>query len=166
MKLINRNRAQTRTQSRKERGVGMIEVMVAMFVFAIGMLSLAALQATALRNSQSSLERSQAAIHTYAILDAMRANIDSARIGNYNLNIMTCRPPNAGNLQQTDLHNWITAMQQDLGPTACGQIECGSLECLIRIRWDDSRSSRGAGDQTTTGTGAGAEHTMETRTRL
>ena len=56
-----------------QRGVGLIEVMVAVLILGVGLLGIAAMQTTALRNSQSSLERSQAVMQTYAILDAMRA---------------------------------------------------------------------------------------------
>ena len=41
-------------------GVGMIEVLIAIVILAFGLLGIAALQMTALRGSQSSLQRSQA----------------------------------------------------------------------------------------------------------
>ena len=50
---------------RTSRGVGLIEVLIAVLVMGIGMLGIAALQATSLRNSQSSLERGNAVIQTY-----------------------------------------------------------------------------------------------------
>jgi type IV pilus assembly protein PilV len=65
--------------------VGLIEVLVAVLVLGIGLLGVAAMQATALRNSQSSLERSQGVMHVYTILDAMRANPQAARAGGYNM---------------------------------------------------------------------------------
>ena len=77
------------------RGVGLIEVLIAVLVMAIGLLGIAAMQATALRNSQSSLERSQAVIQSYGILDAMRANLDVARAGTYNTADFVCDPPAA-----------------------------------------------------------------------
>lgn len=133
-----------RQYSRRSRnnGVGLIEVMIAVLVMAVGLLGIAALQATALRNSQSSLERSQAVINTYSILDAMRANRDVARIGGYDLQ-MTCTPPNQGNLAANDLHKWITDLQSTMGDGACGQITCGSLSCKITVQWDDTRGTGG-----------------------
>lgn len=126
-------------------GVGLIEVLIAVVILAFGMLGIAALQAAALRNSQSALERSQATMQTYAILDAMRANVSAARIGKYDLTIMTCNAPNADpkDLAATDLHNWITSLKSSLGnsPNTCGQIACGSLECTIVVQWDDSRGT-------------------------
>jgi type IV pilus assembly protein PilV len=58
-----------------QRGVGMIEVLVAVLILAIGLLGVAALQATALRNSQSAMERSQGVVHAYAVFDSMRASV-------------------------------------------------------------------------------------------
>lgn len=131
-------------------GTGMIEVLIAVVILSFGMLGIAALEATSLRNSQSALERSQAVVQTYAILDAMRANLDVARIGGYNLATMTCAAPNAGDLAATDLHDWILGLQTQLGPAACGQVTCGSLSCKIEVRWDDSRGLGGSSAQALT----------------
>ncbi len=136
------------------RGVGLIEVLVAVLVLAIGLLGVAAMQATALRNSQSSLERSQGVMHVYTILDAMRANPDAARSGGYNIG-MTCVPPAAGSLVTSDQRQWITVLQQNLGVTACGQVNCVATVCTVTVRWDDSRGSGGSTVQT-----------LSTRTRI
>lgn len=121
-------------------GVGLIEVLIAILILAIGLLGIAALQATTLRNSQSALERTQATVQTYAILDAMRANVAAARIGQYDMP-MACDAPDAGDLVADDLRNWINSLKRTLGPTACGRIECGSLKCEIAVQWDDSRAT-------------------------
>ncbi|NOT89237.1 MAG: type IV pilus modification protein PilV [Lysobacter sp.] len=129
------------------RGVGLIEVLVAVLVLAIGLLGVAAMQATALRNSQSSLERSQGVMHVYTILDAMRANPNAARAGAYNMG-MTCAVPGAGNLVANDKRAWIDILQQNLGATACGQVACDGGLCTISVRWDDSRGTSGSATQT------------------
>src|SRR3546814_14691706 len=76
-----RNVASIRQLPTAMRGTTRIEVLIAVLVLGIGMLGIASLQATSLRNSQSSLERSQAVIATYAIIDAMRANRNDALAG-------------------------------------------------------------------------------------
>lgn len=133
------------------RGVGLIEVLVAVLVLAIGLLGVAAMQAMALRNSQSSLERSQGVVHAYTILDAMRANPVQARAGAYNIG-MTCVAPGGGSLVSNDLNAWITVLQQNLGPTACGQVNCVGPMCTVSVRWDDSRGTAGSVTQTFTTT--------------
>jgi type IV pilus assembly protein PilV len=132
-----------------QRGVGMIEVLVAVLILAIGLLGVAALQATALRNSQSAMERSQGVVHAYAIFDSMRANPAAARAGDYNLAMAAapCGAPAAGTLAQNDQRAWITIMQRDLGPTACGSIACVADQCTVTVRWDDSRATGGVTNQ-------------------
>lgn len=136
------------------RGAGMVEVLVAVLVLAIGLLGVAAMQATALRNSQSSLERSQGVVHAYTILDAMRANPDQARTGAYNM-AMTCVVPGGGNLAANDKRQWIQTLQANLGATACGQVQCAGDRCTITVRWDDSRGTAGL-----------AAHNFSTTTRI
>lgn len=136
------------------RGVGLIEVLIAVLVMAIGMLGIASMQATALRNSQSSLERSQAVIHSYAILDAMRANLVAARNGAYHMDALVCDVPAGGSsLAAGDQQRWIEAIQNTLGDTACGQVSCLQIpgsdqrDCEITVRWNDERGTGGEDDQ-------------------
>ena len=126
---------------RAQRGVGLVEVLIAVVVLAFGLLGIAAMQLTALRNSQSALERSQAVAQSYAILDAMRANDDRAIKGDYNIP-ETCAVPDAGDIVANDLRHWMQTMRRAdvLGPNACGTIACGARECTITVTWDDSRA--------------------------
>lgn len=136
-----------RNAPRHSAGVGLIEVLIAVAILAFGMLGIAAMQATTLRNSQSAAERSEAAIATYAILERMRANYNAAANGSYDLAAMTCNAPTATNLITSDQRAWIEAIHASLGSTACGQIVgCGDDTCEIVIRWDDSRGSQLAAD--------------------
>ena len=133
------------------RGVGLVEVLVAVLVLAIGLLGIAALQATTLRNSQSSIERAQAVVQTYTILDAMRANVTAARSNGYDM-LLTCTPPALnGTLIVSDQNFWLTSVQASLGSTACGQVTCAVAPlpnvCTITVQWDDSRGKGGSTTQ-------------------
>lgn len=130
------------------RGVGLVEVLVAVLVLAIGLLGIAALQATTLRNSQSSIERTQAVMQTYTILDAMRGNVIAARLNKYDM-ALTCTPPALdGTLITSDKRFWLQTVQANLGSTACGSVVCPLAPlpavCTITVQWDDSR---GTGDK-------------------
>ena len=125
----------------------MIEVLVAVLVLSIGLLGIAAMQAAALRNSQSSLERSTATVLVYSIFDAMRANANVARVGGYNMGL-TCNVPGGGDLAANDRAAWMTRVQQNLNDTACGQIQCAADQCTVTIRWDDARGTGGTATQT------------------
>lgn len=125
---------------RHARGVGLIEVMVAILVLGVGMLGVAAMQAMTLRNSQGALERSQAVIQTYSILDSMRANRVQAIGGAYNLASMTCAAPAAADLVTRDQNTWLTSLKNQLGDSTCGQINCTAAgNCTITVRWDAER---------------------------
>jgi len=62
-------------RSRLDGGFTLLEVMVAMVVLSVGLLSLAGLQVIGLRTSHSSYLRTQATIQSYDIIDRMRANM-------------------------------------------------------------------------------------------
>lgn len=139
----------------RQAGVGMIEVLIALFVLAIGMLGIAALQATALRNSQSSMERSQATMLTYNLFDAMRADLDNARAGNYEFG-PTCvsgSAPSLGSpLAQNQIDSWFADLKDNMGDTSntCAAItNCNGATnaCTITIQWDDSRGKGGEAAQ-------------------
>ncbi|MGB3391920.1 MAG: type IV pilus modification protein PilV [Stenotrophomonas sp.] len=134
-----------------ERGMSLIEVMVAVLIMAVGLLGIAAMQTVALRNSQGSLERSQAVISAYAALEAMRANRDAALSGGYNTGGFICAGPGTGSLAAADTTAWINGWRTALGLAAadtsgCGNIACnaGTGICEIQLRWDESHASDAA----------------------
>jgi type IV pilus assembly protein PilV len=139
-------------------GFSLIEVMIAVLILGLGMLGVAAVQAVALRNGQSALERTQAVIATYSLFDAMRAR-GGAPLGHYNLASFLCTPPVAGaSGAGDDLRRWIIQLKANVHRDACGKVHCTNHECTIDVRWDDSR---GTGDSA-----ALATFSIQTRTIL
>lgn len=65
-------------------GFTLLEVMVALVVMSVGLLSLAGMQVIGLRTNHSAYMRTQATIQSYDIIDRMRANIRGVRSGYYN----------------------------------------------------------------------------------
>jgi type IV pilus assembly protein PilV len=137
----------------RERGATLIEVLVSVLILGIGLLGIAALQAATLINTQSSTERTQAVIHSYSILDAMRANADDALVGAYNVANL-CAAPLVTTLPTADLNSWITGLRAS-NQNACGTINCqADRTCTVTITWDDSRASGGLAAQTLTTVGS------------
>ena len=66
-------------------GFGLVEVLVALLIISVGLLGIAALQAMALKNTGSSMERSQAVIQSYSYLEVLRANRDQAVLSSLDL---------------------------------------------------------------------------------
>lgn len=153
---------------RDQRGTSLLEVLISVLIMAVGLLGIAAMQATALRNSQGSTERSQAVIQSYAIMDAMRANRDQALTGAYNTGGWMCALPAAGNLASNDRRRWLTSLRTTIvndvaDESVCGSIECTAATsiCVVGVRWDESRSGSTGGEQ------AGeTEQVIQTRVRM
>ena len=154
---------------RAQQGASLIEVLIAVLIMGIGLLGIAAMQTTALRNSQSSLERSQAVIQSYAIFDAMRANRTAALGGAYNTAGWICAAPTGTSHAARDSIAWMNSMKATMGragdTTTCGNIACVAATsiCTVIIRWDDSR----AVDAGASGVQAGSStRQVQTVTRL
>ncbi len=148
MRMTNSLSRRGRLEGRLAGGASLIEVLISVLILGVGILGIAAMQATALRNSQSALERSQAVIQSYAMLDAMRANLAAARGGLYDMG-MTCAPPAVVGLPSADQARWIASLQgrAGTGQTSCGSVTCNAAQCTVTVRWDDSRGRGGDTNQ-------------------
>lgn len=139
--------ARAMADRRRQAGVSLLEVLISVLILGVTLLGIAAMQARALNNGQSSFENSQMVIHTYSIIEAMRANRSAATSGAYNL-AMTCSLPAAGTtLASADIRAWLESMKTGLSgapnvssdTTTCGSIACTSTTCTVTVQWDDSR---------------------------
>lgn len=155
--------------NQNHRGFTLIEVMVAILVLSIGLLGLAGLQVTSLRNSTSAAERTQATFLAYDIIERMRANKDAAEAGSYDTTLNTA-PSGTTNCQSSgaacsaadmatfDLNQWkcllggwssnsvcSTTLDIDRGliPDGDASIVRGANSVVtVTIRWTDGRDAR------------------------
>jgi type IV pilus assembly protein PilV len=130
------------------RGVSLIEVLVSIVILTFGLMGAAALQGRALKNNQSSYEHAQMSIVAHSMLDSMRANMAEVNSGAYEMPNWTCVAPTGGTLAATDSAAWINSLQTQINPSACGRVTCTGTDCLVGIRWDDSRGTAGSASQT------------------
>lgn len=138
---VSRTRSPTLAMFRhghRDNGFSLIEILITVLVLAIGLLGLAGLQGTSLRNNQSAYVRTQATNLAYEIVDAMRANVTVARAGGYDIAYGT--GPSSSGIAQDDLTNWRTRVSTTL-PTGDSEIVRAGGIFTIRIRWDDSRGA-------------------------
>lgn len=71
--------------TQKNRGVGLIEVLIAMLVMAVGILGYVGLQTTAKRTGYEALQRSTAVYLINDIVERMRSNSPALYDGNYSV---------------------------------------------------------------------------------
>lgn len=128
--------------SRAQRGVGIIEVLIALLILSIGLLGMAALQVRTMRNNQSALERSMAVAETHAIADAMRADRTNAINGRFDIAIDD-DAPSGTTFRETVLAAWRENLVNALGEDATGSVDCNGPLCEIVIQWNDSRGAEG-----------------------
>jgi type IV pilus assembly protein PilV len=131
---------------RKQSGVGLIEVLVAVLVLSFGMLGLVGLQLWSLRNNQSALERSMAVMQSHSIVDAMRADRVNAMDHKFDIAIDASVPAGT-DFAKTALTSWRANLREALGPNATGAVACDGPRCLITVRWNDERAAEGNDQQ-------------------
>ena len=126
----------------KQRGVGLIEVLITMLILAVGLLGLSALQLSSMKNNQSAMQRSVAVLQSYTIVEAIRADTESAKQGRFNITLDGS--PGSGNFPATVHTAWRAQLTQNLGESATGAISCNNTQCTITVQWDDSRGTQGS----------------------
>ena len=126
-----------------QRGVGLIEILVAVLVLGIGVLGVVAMQALTLKNTGSSSSRTQAAIQIYSMMDIIRA--DRANIGSYNTNVYVSGD---GSGTVGTMAGWLDTLKTTVGPDAEGLVSCdaNTMICTVGVQWDDSRAVHSNGD--------------------
>jgi len=139
-----------------QRGVGLIEVLVAVLILSIGLLGIAMVQTRSLSGNNGSMTRAMAVVASYTILDAMRADRTNALAGAYNTTVDAgmC-PTDSGTLAQSALADWCAGLRDTFG--AAGTAPTGKVEAVggspntfkVTITFNDSRTGNGdSGNQT------------------
>ena len=147
----------------------MIEILVAILILSIGLLGMAALMASTLRNSQSANFRSQATNLAYTYIEMMRANVANA--DNYARPTYTspavCEAAEAPldlasctDQQTCDRSKWARdlcyVLPNGRGRATVTDLGTGYFDAEVEICWSDDRSQ----DTTPTAECDGAGETL------
>lgn len=138
----------------KQSGFTLLEVLVAMLVLSIGLLGLAGLMASSLRNNQSAYHSTQATWLAYDILDRMRANRAGALAGAYSAANALGSPAACstaaptGAIAAQDIAGWKNMIACAL-PAGDGSVVVDGTNRRVRVtvQWNDSRATNGISNQ-------------------
>lgn len=133
----------------RQSGFTLLEVLIAILVLSIGLLGLAGLMASSIRNNHSAYQRTQAIWLAYDMIDRMRVNRDNAlaSTNNYNIPIATTTSSSTG-MAGTDVDAWKVTLANAL-PAGDGSVAVNSTTRAVTvvIQWDDSRGTGGSNAQ-------------------
>lgn len=119
----------------KMRGFTLLEMLVALLVLSFGLLGIAGLQATSLRQNNNTYMRTQANILAYDVVDRMRANRGQAIVGGYNIGLGEA--PSGSSLAATDLMEWKYNLAVSL-TNGDGGVSCSTSGlCTVTVQWDE-----------------------------
>lgn len=146
------------------RGFTLLEVLVALLVFSLGMMGMAGLLTVSVKTNHAAYLRTQATFLAQGMADRMRANVLGLWNNSYNLPLAaisasvpptTCKSPNTCNYSDVALRDiavWKTQVSTFL-PSSQAMIQCAPTStltasellilppfngtCEIRIDWND-----------------------------
>ena len=129
-------------QYKMQKGVSLLESLIALLVISIGLLGIAALQITSMQQNNSALYHSKAVWIGYNIADRIRANLTefdgydgTVTSNSYNQDCSDgCTAAQMVVADQADMASEIQNLPGGLGTIT---IDPGSNELLIKIMWDD-----------------------------
>ena len=139
----------------RQKGLSLIEVMIALAVFSFGLLALAALMASGLKYNTSALHRSYATSQAYDMADRMRANRLGLDAGYYNDLSESDTDPDCiesgctpEQMAHYDTWQWNTDNARLL-PEGAGTVSLKSSDTgiyTITVAWNDDRDPDTAAD--------------------
>lgn len=127
----------------RQHGLTLVEILITVVIMSVGLLGVAALHLTSLRNGYDSSSRSRATWLANDIADRMRANQLVAQQGGYNVAIGAS--VSGATIATTDVTQWKNQITQILGGGADGSINVTQLGtdylATIIIRWTERGTS-------------------------
>lgn len=123
------------------RGASLLEVLVTIVIMAVGLLGLAKMQVSNLRNNQNSLYRTEATFLASEILDSMRVlnNVAHDKASHYAVANGNSPAQGPSPIALADVSDWKARIAQAL-PDGDGSIAVNGRIATIRIEWNDRRT--------------------------
>jgi type IV pilus assembly protein PilV len=123
----------------RQRGVTLVEVMVAVLVAAVGVLGAAAMQLSALKYTDSSRMTSQASFIVYDVIDRIRANAAAGVLDNYAMSSVAAAPGSASSVLDQDKIDFANNVSELLTDGA-GSITVNQSQVTVEVSWSEGRA--------------------------
>jgi len=152
----------------QQRGVGMIEILVAVLIFAIGLLGVGGMQVFALKMNTNADIRTRANLLASDMIERMRAN--PSQWDEYPMTVAECSSavsdsPSSTDIAALDRSLWCQKLEREL-PEGEGAIDMANGVVTITLNWQE-REGRETTDADGNGTGSElAEQEFVLRARL
>lgn len=154
-------------ETKRQRGFTLIEVLIAILVFSIGLIGLAGMMVVSVKTNHSAYLRTQAGHLAQAMADRIRSNLGQVNgyVGVYDPTSPPTNPCAAASaacapalIVTRDLSVWLNQVRALL-PNPAAEIDCNGAslgvgpqigaapydgQCTIWLRWDESSLQEGA----------------------
>ena len=125
---------------KKQTGFNLIEVMVSLVIFSIGLLGLAGLQQVGLTQNTTAMQRTVAMGQAYDLFDRMRNN----KTTDYSTAVAASAPNcvtaacNTTEIASYDIYEWNLSLANAL-PNGVGFITGSPTSYIVHVGWDEKR---------------------------
>lgn len=137
-----------------QRGVSLLEVLIAVLVLSLGLLGVAGLQTANIRNTQSAHQRTMAVLLASSMAERIRANATAAVNGSFVLPLRCSAMSPGASIQSVEQASWLTEIMTAFGNsgTSCGGVtyNAATRTYIVTVQWDDSRALGGITTMTIT----------------
>ena len=115
---------------RQQKGLSLIEVLISVFILAVGLLGLAAMQLQSLKYTQGSQWRSQANFLAYDIVERIRANRPS--VADYVIAESDEAPSSRDTMAGNDLFLWLDQLETTI-PDGDGSVAWDNVSRRLTV---------------------------------
>jgi len=125
----------------KQRGVGLIEVLVTILVIAVGLLGLVGMQMASMKNINNAHHRSLATIAAYDMVERMRTNPAGVTAGSYNAVAVNKSTTDCGDSCSSeaarDVSEWAVALEDSFPDGFAGSVTSNGNFHDITVSWTE-----------------------------
>lgn len=122
-----------------QHGFTLLETMVALLIFSVGLLGLAGMQMAGMQSNHGAMMRTIATQHSYNMAERVRSS-RAGFIVEDDASVKSCSLNTCTTVAATDYDSWITAINNSL-PSGDGQVSAlGGGVFQITVRWDENRT--------------------------